>query len=313
MLVWRTCYSAVRTGWTIEDVTAMLDTFEAAKMLFRWKVDGKTYGFFIGMQKEGRLPKPSDREKSAKQWQHGMMPEKELASFLEVPVKKVRETYRELLATISRPTRDKSAKKSPTGNGIGVGSGSGLGAGSGEGNGKGIGHGNGAVSPPTQSVNTLPPANTSLPQHDNTNTTTPNTPPAYGPEEFDDDEFEEKPPVAAEWLSNLTPQGFAELFRLLMYDNPTAVDTPKGWAGMWAKDFKTILDGDCNPTYLLDIVVISQLEKNKQFYIRPAKLVERFPLLQTMLGESRKKISPLRVEFRKKVKKLEEEHGWPRS
>ena len=162
MLVWRTCYSALRTGWSIDDVVGMLDAFEAAKMLFRWKVDGKTFGFFVGIQKEGRLPKPSDRVKSAKQWQSGMVPTKELASFLGLAAKKIAEDYRDEVATNSRVTRGKVARKSPTGNGVGSGSGLGTGGGDGTGSGEGIGtgHGNGAVSPPTQSVNTLPPANT---------------------------------------------------------------------------------------------------------------------------------------------------------
>jgi hypothetical protein len=137
MLVWRTCYSAVRPDWTIADVAAMLDEFVKAKMLFRFQQDGKTYGFFVGIQKGGRLPKPSDRVKSAKFWQKGMVPGKELANFLGVTVNKVHKNYRDEVATNSRVGRDKVARKSPTGIGVGVGVGMGKGMGIGEGVGEG--------------------------------------------------------------------------------------------------------------------------------------------------------------------------------
>ena len=142
MLVWRTCYSALRPEWTTPDVASMLDAFETAKMLFRFQSDGKTYGFFVGIQKEGRLPKPSDRVKSAKQWQGGMVPAKELAVFLGLTSKKIEEDYRDEVATKSRVTRGKGADKSPTGNG-GNGSGTGTGTGTGSGEGNGVGKGNG--------------------------------------------------------------------------------------------------------------------------------------------------------------------------
>ncbi len=44
MVVWRTAYAALRDAWSKKDVADMLDAFEAAKMLFRFKVDGKEYG-----------------------------------------------------------------------------------------------------------------------------------------------------------------------------------------------------------------------------------------------------------------------------
>src|SRR5665213_506256 len=104
-LVWRTCYAGVRPDWTVADVTAMLDEFEKAKMLFRFEYDGNPYGFFPGIQKEGRLPKPSDRLKSAKVWQSGMVPGQVLAEFLGLSLEQVKEEYGILLATYSRISR----------------------------------------------------------------------------------------------------------------------------------------------------------------------------------------------------------------
>jgi hypothetical protein len=317
MLVWRTCYSALRTGWSIDDVVGMLDAFEAAKMLFRWKVDGKTYGFFVGIQKEGRLPKPSDRVKSAKQWQSGMVPTKELASFLGLTAKKIAEDYRDEVATNSRVTRGKVARKSPTGNGAGVGSGSGLGTGGGDGDGigsgkgMGIASGDGAVSPPTLSSNTLPPANTFTTDNTSTrNTQHSNTSTSFDPDEDDDELAPPEPVKPDELFDSLTPLGFGRIFRHILYQNPKAGDPPKGWAEMWEKDFKQLCSSLSNRE-LLDIIIISQIEKNQQFYVRPAKLIENLSLLKEMVKERRKALPALRVQFRKDVKKLEQAgHQW---
>jgi len=108
MLVWRSCYAALRPSWSVDKVKAMLEDFERVKMLFRFKRGTKTYGFFPGIQKEGRLPKPSDRLKSAKEWQHGMVPKKEFAEFLGNPPDLVEEEYggsRDILAKYSRVSR----------------------------------------------------------------------------------------------------------------------------------------------------------------------------------------------------------------
>ena len=108
MLVWRTCYAALRPSWSVDKVKAMLNDFERVKMLFRFKRDAKTYGFFPGIQKDGRLPKPSDRLKSAKQWQKGMVPRKELMEFLGVTSEWMEQEYgggRDVLATYSQKPR----------------------------------------------------------------------------------------------------------------------------------------------------------------------------------------------------------------
>jgi hypothetical protein len=159
MLVWRTCYSALRSGWTVAKVAKMLNAFEAAKMLFRFQQDGKTYGFFVGIQKEGRLPRPSDRIRSIKFWQQGLVPEEELASFLGVTVAKVREDYHDEIATNSRVGRGGVAEdtrrirgevaETPL-TGIGIGKGKGEGEGEGEGSSSGISSGTGEQPTPDQ-------------------------------------------------------------------------------------------------------------------------------------------------------------------
>jgi hypothetical protein len=95
----------------------MLNAFEAAKMLFRFRLDEKTYGFFIGIQKDGRLPRPSDRIRSIKFWQQGLVQEEDLASFLGVTVAKVQEDYHDEIATNSRVGRGGYAEDTRRGRG----------------------------------------------------------------------------------------------------------------------------------------------------------------------------------------------------
>ena len=311
MLVWRTCYSALRPEWMTPDVAAMLDAFEAAKMIFRFQRDGKTYGFFVGIQKEGRLPKPSDRVKSAKQWQSGMVPAKELAAFLGLASKKIEEDYRDEVATNSRLARRKVADKSPTGNGVGVGSGVGTGNSSGVELGQGTGYGVGAVSPPSHVVNTPSPTNsfnTSSHQDNNTNTSTHSGSIDDWDEELDGDELpvkEKEDPL----YDNLTPLGFAGLFRHILRNNPNAAEPQKGWKEMWEKDFKKLRE-TLSVRDVLDIIVVSQIPKNQPYFVRPLKLVEKLDLLQTMVQERRDAIPALRAEFKKTVKQLEKQYSW---
>lgn len=308
MLIWRTCYSALRPNWSIEDVAAMLDAFEAAKMLFRWAdKSGKTFGFFIGTQKEGRLPKASDRMKSAKQWQVGIVPGRELAKFLGLSAKDTEAEYRDLLATNSRLTRDKAATNSPTGNRIGDGSGVGLGNGAGVGLGEGVGKGTGnGVGDGTEAaklpslVDRTPSNNSSslqgyTEQHTtHHNTTEPSAVPPASPDDVWD------------YLNDI---GYARAFRLILRDNPNAAEPPKGWVDMWAKDFKKLQQTLSNPE-IFDILVISQLEKNQQFYVRSKPLVDNLSLLRRMVEERAKVMPALRAEFKKKYKQLEKKHDW---
>jgi hypothetical protein len=54
--IWTDVYAFNRPDVTPEDVAAILDEYEKVKLLFRWTVDGKTWGYWVGIDKEGRLP-----------------------------------------------------------------------------------------------------------------------------------------------------------------------------------------------------------------------------------------------------------------
>jgi hypothetical protein len=58
----RLVYAYNRPDIAVEQVAAMLNEFEHSKMLFRWEQDGKNWGYFVGIEKEGRLPAPSHRK-----------------------------------------------------------------------------------------------------------------------------------------------------------------------------------------------------------------------------------------------------------
>src|ERR1700722_14470064 len=59
-LIWSKVYSYNRPNVTVDDVASILDQFEEAKMLFRWfDENGKCFGYFVGIDKSGRLPLPS--------------------------------------------------------------------------------------------------------------------------------------------------------------------------------------------------------------------------------------------------------------
>jgi len=121
-LIHHNYYSFNRDDITVQFVADALDAFGAAGMLFRWKQKGKTWGYWIGIDKEGRLPKPSDREKFRK-------------PLVEVPQAQL-DLY---LEQTGRGEGEEGATLSPTG--LGLGSGAGSGFGSGEGSGGGVGAG----------------------------------------------------------------------------------------------------------------------------------------------------------------------------
>lgn len=57
MHVWSRVYSFNRPSWTVSKVKSLLDEFEKRKLLFRWTTaEGKSWGFWIGIDKPGRLP-----------------------------------------------------------------------------------------------------------------------------------------------------------------------------------------------------------------------------------------------------------------
>jgi hypothetical protein len=278
-LVWRTCYSGVREDWTVADVTAMLDEFEAVKMLFRFKVAENTYGFFPGTQKDGRLPSQSERNKYREPWKSGMVPVKELASFLGLSVRETSEMYRGLLFEASKKSRRESL----------VGNGNGNGNESGEGNGNGLGHRNGNGNGTQDSATPT----THITMDDITffttnNTNTQHTSPAPNTS-----------PVPAK--DPRTVSEFLETFRLALRSNPHASAPPSEWEKMWKEDFNTLLALVPKPSELYDILVVSQLEKNQKYYVRPQRIIANLGMLLEMVKERLKAMPALRVEFRKKL------------
>lgn len=301
MLVWRTCYSALRPEFNIDSVAAMLDAFEEAKMLFRFKVGTKTYGFFPGAHKEGRLPSQAERAKYRVPWNSGMVPAKELAQFLGVSQAEVSKMYRGLLLEVSKKSRRTSL----------IGNGNGLSNGCAEvmdgGNAAVLHTGNDgnteAATLPSTATHSSNTRSAITPPLNNTNTATPNT---FSFE--DDDELDELEPRS--WSDELsyTPKGFAELFRLLMHDNPNASAPPKGWQEMWEKDFKQLLGSGLTDKQVVDVIAVSQLDKNKPFYVRPATLIKKLALLSDMVREKAKAMPVIRREFQATVRRLESKY-----
>jgi hypothetical protein len=58
-LIFTTVYAYNREDIALADVIAMLGEFERAKMLYRWEEQGKTWGYWVGI--ESRLPEQSKR------------------------------------------------------------------------------------------------------------------------------------------------------------------------------------------------------------------------------------------------------------
>jgi hypothetical protein len=63
--VWSVVYSYNRPDITLKDVEEILTAFERVGMLFRWldAGSGKAWGFWVGIDKKGRLPSPSRLDK----------------------------------------------------------------------------------------------------------------------------------------------------------------------------------------------------------------------------------------------------------
>jgi hypothetical protein len=114
-LIWSQVYGFNRPKVTLKDVEAMLKEFERVKILFRWTAeDGKAWGYFVGVEKAGRLPPPSKRYSDAAS---ADIPEKLLDAFIGA---KLPPPYRS-------PTQPIAEAYPGIGNGLSKGSGLGLG------------------------------------------------------------------------------------------------------------------------------------------------------------------------------------------
>jgi hypothetical protein len=80
--VWSLVYSFNRPDISLKAVETFLQAFERARLLFRWtEPDGKQWGYFVGIEKPGRLPGPSRKGKNEKVG--AIPPEEGLRKFLE--------------------------------------------------------------------------------------------------------------------------------------------------------------------------------------------------------------------------------------
>src|SRR5580704_6668172 len=65
--VWSIAYSYNRPDVTVADVESFLAAFEDVGLLYRWtESDGKSWGYFVGIEKPGRLPGKSRKGKNEK-------------------------------------------------------------------------------------------------------------------------------------------------------------------------------------------------------------------------------------------------------
>lgn len=123
-LVWSEVYAYNRPDRSVEDVGQILDACEAAKILFRWtEPDGKEWGFWIGIDKPGRLPAPSQIKGHYKPGP-------------DVPREKLNAFLGQTGTAYAPPSPSISDASAPPIVGLGLGSGLGSGLGEGEGKGK---------------------------------------------------------------------------------------------------------------------------------------------------------------------------------
>jgi len=78
--IWATVYSYNRPDVTPEDTVAILDEFERVKLLYRWKVSGHTWGYWVGIEKPGRLPSQA-RQKERHERTGEPVPPRRIARF----------------------------------------------------------------------------------------------------------------------------------------------------------------------------------------------------------------------------------------
>jgi hypothetical protein len=127
-VIWATCYALARPDWTSQHVHNLLTALEQQKLLFAFDYENKRYGFWVGMEKAGRLPAPSDKKKYKNS--EKIVPLEALATFLEQDIESVSRDYREVIAIFPRSSNAIApAIAIGNGNGIGNGVGSGNGAG----------------------------------------------------------------------------------------------------------------------------------------------------------------------------------------
>src|ERR1019366_6021306 len=64
--IWSIVYAFLMPHITEQDVAAMLTEFERCNLIDTWEESGKRWGFFVGMDKPGRLPSEAHKKRYAK-------------------------------------------------------------------------------------------------------------------------------------------------------------------------------------------------------------------------------------------------------
>jgi hypothetical protein len=252
-VVWRTAYSLMRPSWNVKKVTAMLEAFREAKLLFVFEHAGKEFAYFIGIE-NGRLPKPSERVRFRNAT--SIVPAEDLATFLGISIEKTKEQYRDVIATASPDGRDDVAHS--IGAGAGVRDGDGARDGVGSSARLGAGAESGAEAPV---VATLSPITSSLREG----------------------QKEQKASAATSASASAKASEalrLAEKFHTLVLKNEHADSkaTPKVWKKLWSEDFAKLLD-----TFSFDaccrLVEFSQAPSQAKYNVRAEKLVSNSALL----------------------------------
>jgi len=80
-MVWSMVYAYNRDDMNEDTVAELLNALEKVKLLFRWEQDGKVWGYWVGIDRPGRLPAPFRRYNK-----HGVLgaepPKEQLKSWL---------------------------------------------------------------------------------------------------------------------------------------------------------------------------------------------------------------------------------------
>ncbi len=111
-VIWARCYAFSRPDIDVDKVAVILKAFEAAKLLFVWQQDGKTFGYWTNSDLPGRLPRKSWQERDRK---NGNLPPD--------PPQDALRTF------LSQSARQERAGVCKSVSGSGSGSGSGFGSG----------------------------------------------------------------------------------------------------------------------------------------------------------------------------------------
>lgn len=120
--LWADAYAVARPGWTVAQVEALLEELIRAGLLLKYEAEGKSWCYFVGSDKPGHLPKPSER-------------------YSKDPLPPLAEPQSVVSGSGAAKARPTSAPSAVNPREVATGFGAGLGVGLGIGSGKGTGTG----------------------------------------------------------------------------------------------------------------------------------------------------------------------------